>query len=96
MAVKFAGFLLRNPLGLAAGFDKNAQASHGAIRLGFGFAEVGTITPWLASWQCQTACFRLPEDEAVINRYGFNSKGMKLPETICVKLGHRQGQLIRR
>jgi len=66
-----------NPLGLAAGFDKNAEAIAGALRLGFGFTEVGTITPKPQPGNAKPRVFRLPEDGAVINRYGFNNDGME-------------------
>ena len=76
MPVQLAGLTLRNPLGLAAGFDKNAEAFGGAFGLGFGFVEVGTITPLPQPGNTKPRVFRLPEDEAVINRYGFNGQGM--------------------
>lgn len=64
-----------NPLGLAAGFDKNAEAIRGAMQLGFGHVEVGTITPEPQPGNPKPRIYRLPEDKAVINRYGFNSAG---------------------
>ena len=76
LPVKFAGLCFDNPVGLAAGFDKNAEAYLGAFRLGFGSVEVGTITPRPQPGNPRPRVFRLPEDDAVINRYGFNSKGM--------------------
>ena len=76
MPVTLAGIALDNPLGLAAGFDKNAEAYDGAFRLGFGFVEVGTITPLPQPGNARPRVFRLPEDEGVINRYGFNGQGM--------------------
>ncbi len=74
---RVAGLDFPNPLGLAAGFDKNAEAIAGALRLGFGFAEVGTITPKPQPGNPKPRVFRLPEDGAVINRYGFNNNGME-------------------
>jgi len=65
-----------NPLGLAAGFDKDAEAMSGALALGFGAVEVGTITPKPQPGNPKPRVFRLPEDGAVINRYGFNNGGM--------------------
>lgn len=65
-----------NPLGLAAGFDKDAEAIPGALALGFGAIEVGTITPKPQSGNPKPRVFRLAEDGAVINRYGFNNSGM--------------------
>lgn len=76
--VKLAGLGFDNPVGLAAGFDKNAEAYLGAFRLGFGHVEVGTITPQPQPGNPRPRVFRLPEDGAVINRYGFNSKGMQV------------------
>lgn len=80
LPVVAAGLKFDNPLGLAAGFDKNAEAYQGALRLGFGAVEVGTITPRQQFGNPKPRLFRLAEDEAVINRYGFNSKGMKIAE----------------
>ena len=73
-----AGLSLPNPIGLAAGFDKNAEAMTGALKLGFGFVEVGTITPKAQPGNPKPRVFRLPSDGAVINRYGFNNDGMAL------------------
>ena len=91
LPVKTGGLSFDNPLGLAAGFDKNAVASQGAIRLGFGFTEVGTITPRPQAGNPGPRLFRLPEDEAVINRFGFNSKGMEIARNNLRKIAHRQG-----
>ena len=71
-----AGLDFENPIGLAAGFDKNAEAMTGALKLGFGFVEVGTITPKPQPGNPKPRVFRLPSDGAVINRYGFNNDGM--------------------
>ena len=76
LAVTVGGLTFPNPIGLAAGFDKNAACYHGALRLGFGHVEVGTITPLPQAGNPKPRVFRLTEDHAVINRYGFNSKGM--------------------
>ena len=65
-----------NPLGLAAGFDKDAVAADQIIALGFGFVEVGTVTPRPQPGNPRPRLFRLDEDRAVINRFGFNSKGL--------------------
>ncbi|TIC65035.1 dihydroorotate oxidase [Wallemia mellicola] len=64
-----------NPVGLAAGFDKHAEAIDGLFDLGFGFVEVGSVTPEPQSGNEKPRMFRLEDDEAVINRYGFNSVG---------------------
>jgi dihydroorotate dehydrogenase len=65
-----------NPLGVAAGFDKDAEAVDALLRLGFGCVEVGSVTPLPQSGNPQPRLFRLPEDGAIINRMGFNSKGL--------------------
>jgi dihydroorotate dehydrogenase len=69
------GLSFDNPVGLAAGFDKNAEVFDAAPGLGFGFVEVGTLTPLPQSGNARPRVFRLPEDGAVINRYGFNNDG---------------------
>ena len=76
LGVKLAGLEFANPLGLAAGFDKNATCFNGAMNLGFGHVEVGTVTPKPQPGNSKPRVFRLPEEKAVINRYGFNSQGM--------------------
>ena len=76
MQISCAGLKFANPLGLAAGFDKNAEAVRGAIKLGFGHIEVGTITPLPQPGNPRPRVFRLKSDNAVVNRYGFNSQGM--------------------
>lgn len=75
LAVELWGKTFTNPVGLAAGFDKDAEAIAGAFGLGFGFVEVGTITPAPQPGNPRPRVFRLAEDKAVINRYGFNSRG---------------------
>ena len=74
--VTLGGITFPNPIGLAAGFDKNASCYHGALRLGFGHVEAGTITPLLQAGNPKPRVFRLAEDGAVFSRYGFNGKGM--------------------
>ena len=69
-----------NPIGMAAGFDKNAEAYDGLLRQGFGFVEVGSITPRPQPGNPKPRMFRLPEDEAIINRLGFNSEGLAAAE----------------
>ena len=64
-----------NPIGLAAGFDKNAEVINPMLNLGFGFVEVGTITPKFQKGNLKPRIFRLKEDEAIINYLGFNNKG---------------------
>ena len=66
---------LENPIGMAAGFDKNAEVYNSLFKLGFGFVEVGTITPLRQYGNPKPRVFRLEEDEALINRLGFNNSG---------------------
>ncbi len=66
-----------SPVGLAAGFDKNAEVAGAMLRHGFGFVEAGTVTPKPQAGNAKPRMFRLQEDEAVINRLGFNNKGME-------------------
>lgn len=70
------GLNFRSPIGLAAGFDKQGEAMSGFDQLGFGFVEVGTVTPLPQPGNPQPRMFRLPDDRAVINRFGFNSDGL--------------------
>ena len=69
---------LENPIGMAAGFDKNAEVYNSLFKLGFGFVEVGTITPLKQYGNPKPRVFRLVEDEALINRLGFNNHGAKI------------------
>lgn len=80
------GRKLQNPIGLAAGFDKNAEAVEGLRRTGFGFIEVGSVTPEPQLGNQKPRVFRLVEDQAVINSYGFNSYGADLVEANVRKL----------
>jgi len=75
LAVRAFGLNFSNPSGMAAGFDKNAEAPDGLLRLGFGFVEVGTVTPKPQIGNPRPRLFRLERDEAVINRMGFNNDG---------------------
>lgn len=75
LAVRLWGLDFPNPVGLAAGFDKNAEAVDGLLALGFGFVEVGTVTLRPQAGNPQPRLFRLPEARAVINRMGFNNDG---------------------
>lgn len=70
------GMTFKNPVGLAAGLDKHADSLDGLAALGFGFIEVGTVTPQPQSGNDKPRLFRLPEHDAIINRFGFNSKGL--------------------
>jgi len=75
LAVRAFGLRFPNPVGLAAGFDKNAQVPDALLRLGFGFVEVGTITPRPQAGNPKPRLFRLESDQGVINRLGFNNDG---------------------
>ncbi|XP_037265447.1 dihydroorotate dehydrogenase (quinone), mitochondrial isoform X3 [Falco biarmicus] len=75
LEVRVLGQRFRNPVGLAAGFDKQGEAVDGLYKIGFGFVEVGTVTPQPQEGNPRPRVFRLAEDEAIINRYGFNSHG---------------------
>lgn len=77
VAVSAFGRTLKNPIGLAAGFDKDAAALAGLSRLGFGFIEAGTATPRAQPGNSRPRLFRLAEDEALINRMGFNNRGIE-------------------
>ncbi len=76
LATRLAGLDLPNPIGLAAGFDKNATAVAPLMRAGFGFIELGAVTPRPQPGNPRPRLFRLPRDRAVINRFGFNNDGM--------------------
>lgn len=75
LAVRAFGLNFPNPVGMAAGFDKNAEAPDALLRLGFGFVEIGTVTPLPQPGNPRPRLFRLRLDEGVINRLGFNSEG---------------------
>jgi len=76
LAVRALGLNFPNPIGLAAGFDKNALVPTAMLRFGFGFVECGTVTPRPQAGNPRPRLFRLAEDRAVINRMGFNNDGM--------------------
>ena len=71
------GKKIPNPIGIAAGFDKDAEVYNSLFKLGFGFVEVGTVTPFDQYGNLKPRLFRLEEDEALINRLGFNSSGIE-------------------
>ena len=75
LVTKVFGIKFPNPVGIAAGFDKNAEAVEGMHNLGFGFVEIGSVTPKPQPGNPMPRVFRLNEDQAIINRYGFNSDG---------------------
>jgi len=91
--VQAMGLTFPNPLGLAAGFDKNARGIDALAALGFGFVEVGTVTALPQPGNPRPRLFRLPEDRAVVNRMGFNNDGA---EAVAHRLGSRQRRLDRR
>lgn len=76
LSMKVCGLDFSNPVGLSAGFDKNAEVAGPMLRAGFGFVEVGSITPRPQAGNPKPRIFRLADDKAVINRLGFNNKGM--------------------
>lgn len=76
LAIKVGGLSLPNPVGLAPGFDKNAEVAGAMLKAGFGFVECGTVTPKPQVGNLKPRLFRLTEDKAVINRMGFNNKGL--------------------
>ena len=76
LATSLAGIPLTSPIGLAAGFDKNAQVPAAMLRAGFGFVECGTVTPLPQAGNPRPRLFRLTEDRGVINRMGFNNAGL--------------------
>jgi dihydroorotate dehydrogenase len=89
LAVRAFGLNFPNPVGMAAGFDKNAEVPDALLRLGFGFVEIGSVTPRPQSGNPRPRLFRLERDEAVINRMGFNNDGA---ETVLRRLAGRANQ----
>ena len=89
LATDLAGLQLPNCLGLAAGFDKNAQVPDAMLAAGFGLVECGTVTPLAQAGNPKPRIFRLSEDRAVINRLGFNNAGL---EPFADRLVRRQGR----
>jgi len=91
LATTLAGLALPNPVGLAAGFDKNAEVFGPMLAAGFGFVECGTVTPLAQAGNPRPRLFRLTEDRAVINRLGFNNQGL---EPFAARLARRGGALV--
>ncbi|MET0252353.1 MAG: quinone-dependent dihydroorotate dehydrogenase [Novosphingobium sp.] len=89
LATRVAGLEFVHPLGIAPGFDKNAVAIDGLLRLGFGFVEIGTVTPLPQPGNPRPRLFRLAEDRAVINRMGFNNDGA---QAVAARLQARAGK----
>jgi dihydroorotate dehydrogenase len=86
LATSLAGLALPNPVGLAPGFDKDAEVPAAMLRAGFGFVECGTVTPQPQAGNPRPRLFRLTEDRAVINRMGFNNRGL---EAFAARLARR-------
>ena len=86
LRTQLAGLDLPNPVGLAAGFDKNGEVLEPLSRSGFGFIEVGAVTPRAQPGNPKPRLFRLTEDRAAINRFGFNNDGM---EVMAKRLANR-------
>jgi len=92
LAVSAFGLDFPNPIGLAAGFDKNAEIPDAMLGFGFGFVEVGTLTPRAQPGNARPRAFRLAEDRGVINRYGFNNDGhAPALERLTRRLSHGGG-----
>lgn len=89
LAVELCGLQLRSCVGLAAGFDKNAEVPDAMLAAGFGFVECGTVTPLAQAGNPRPRLFRLTEDRAVINRMGFNNAGL---EPFAARLEARRGR----
>ena len=88
LAVRAFGLQFPNPVGIAAGFDKNAMATDALLRIGFGFVEVGTVTPLPQAGNPRPRLFRLAADEGVVNRLGFNNHGAA---AVLKRLNDRRG-----
>jgi dihydroorotate dehydrogenase len=91
LGIRVAGIQLPSPVGLAAGFDKDAQAPGRMLGFGFGSVEVGTVTPEPQPGNPLPRLFRLEEDEAIINRYGFNSAGHSVVSRRLAKRRNKPG-----
>jgi len=92
LAVEVAGLKFPNPLGMAAGFDKDAEVPDALLGLGFGFVEVGSITPRPQEGNPKPRLFRLVEDRAVINRMGFNNSGAEVAQArLNERMARRSG-----
>jgi dihydroorotate dehydrogenase len=89
LAVEIKGLQLKTCIGLAAGFDKNAEVPDAMLAAGFGFVECGTVTPLPQEGNPRPRLFRLTEDKAVINRMGFNNQGL---EAFAARLEARRGR----
>jgi dihydroorotate dehydrogenase len=88
LSVRVFGLNFPNPIGMAAGFDKHGEVPDALLRLGFGFVEVGTVTPRPQPGNPRPRLFRLPADQGIINRLGFNSEGA---QAVLARLAARAG-----
>lgn len=88
------GIKFKNPVGLAAGFDKNGEYVEALSNLGFGFIEVGTVTPLPQPGNDKPRMFRLQDDEAIINRMGFNNKGVDVMAERLRQLKEKEPQIV--
>lgn len=93
LSTKVSNLTFKNPIGLAAGFDKSGNCFNGLFKLGFSSVEIGTVTPFIQEGNPKPRVFRLCEDNAVINRYGFNNDGMEIIENRVNSLKDRKGLL---
>jgi dihydroorotate dehydrogenase len=91
LAVRAFGLNFPNPIGMAAGFDKSAEAPDALLRLGFGFVEIGSVTPKPQAGNPRPRLFRLERDEAVINRMGFNNDGAEMVLRRLAARAHQGG-----
>ncbi|WP_442579188.1 quinone-dependent dihydroorotate dehydrogenase [Mesorhizobium sp. ASY16-5R] len=91
LAVRVAGLDFPNPLGMAAGYDKNGEVPDAILSLGFGFAEIGSVTPLPQPGNPKPRIFRLTRDSAVINRLGFNNEGHEACAARLIARGGRKG-----
>jgi len=92
LKIELLGKNFPNPIGLAAGFDKSAEAYNSLLKLGFGFVEVGTVTPSKQFGNPKPRIFRLEDDHALINRLGFNNDGIEVIKA-RIKLDRKKGIL---
>ncbi|MEL6875452.1 MAG: dihydroorotate dehydrogenase (quinone), partial [Pseudomonadota bacterium] len=92
LTTQLAGLTFPNPVGMAPGFDKNGEVPDALIRMGFGFAEVGTLTPRPQAGNPKPRVFRLPADEGVINRLGFNNEGQQDAIPRLARIRRRMGK----
>jgi dihydroorotate dehydrogenase len=91
LATNVFGLDFHNPLGMAAGFDKDARVADAILQLGFGFTEAGTLTPRPQPGNARPRLFRLHEDRGVVNRFGFNNKGHAAAREKLLRHGARSG-----